>query len=371
MREPLVVGQLLPLVVSATAADRTRIDGPGTHRRLQGVERVRAKHRAKINVVGQLTRSIEEREEFSISFRALGHEDRDNDAATREGGPPFRGVDPRDEFGGVDAGAVVAALVRGLEHGPGHAVLTDRNASDLQPLDFIIDLAQGEPDTRAVLGDPGESEPGQVVKLVQRCLVPGERGPRQANPLVACNVRVLAHEPARHTRGAVEVGAPDDLAAARTEVESWLPSSAWLFSARGLMQGTYICTERAVERSVDSTGRPPKFPRYEGEGSVGRQRPRARDKENRLYSITADDLYSMADSRVRMTPLPDGETRRELARVTFERDKAREQRDAATDREAKALLRVTELEDVRVPPRAGAHVSGGKLANKASHAPDR
>jgi transposase len=78
------------------------------------------------------------------------------------------------------------------------------------------------------------------------------------------------------------------------------------FSARGLMHGTYTCIERAVERSVDSTGRPPKFLRYEGEGLIGRQLPRARDKDDRLYSVMADDLYSMADSRVRMTPLPEG-----------------------------------------------------------------
>lgn len=178
------------------------------------------------------------------------------------------------------------------------------------------------------------------------------------------------------------------------------------FSAKGLMHGTYIGIEHAVERSVDSTGRPPKFPRYEGEGSVGRQLARARDTEGcwshcsrkfediksahpeadralqligklyqiddraggnleqraelrrtesaavleelrtwlgeqaafkalsigkaagyvlanweqlsrflsdarislngRLYSVTADDLYSMEDSRVRMTSLPEG-----------------------------------------------------------------
>jgi ribosomal protein S27E len=178
------------------------------------------------------------------------------------------------------------------------------------------------------------------------------------------------------------------------------------FSARGLLHGTYINIERSVERSVDSTGRPPKSPRYEGEGLIGRQLPRVRDTEGswtlclkkfeeakadypeadralqligelhqidaraegdleqrarlrateaadviaelkiwlteqvarkklsigkasafvlanwesltrflgdasisldgRLYSVTADDLYSMEDSRVRMTRLPDG-----------------------------------------------------------------
>jgi Putative transposase DNA-binding domain len=83
------------------------------------------------------------------------------------------------------------------------------------------------------------------------------------------------------------------------------------FSARGLMHGTYICIERAVERSVDSTGRPPEFKRYEGEGSIGRQLPRERSKADRLAgrpcdSVTANDLYSMADNRVRMTRLPDG-----------------------------------------------------------------
>jgi hypothetical protein len=78
------------------------------------------------------------------------------------------------------------------------------------------------------------------------------------------------------------------------------------FSAKGLMHGTYIRIEQAVERSVDSTGHPPKFLRYEGEGLIGRQLPRTRDKEGRLYSVTAKDLYTGADTRVRMTPLPDG-----------------------------------------------------------------
>lgn len=78
------------------------------------------------------------------------------------------------------------------------------------------------------------------------------------------------------------------------------------FSARGLMHGTYIRIEQGVERSVDSTGRPPKFLRYEGEGIIGRQIPRTRDKEGRLYSVTAQDLYTGEDTRVRMTPLPEG-----------------------------------------------------------------
>jgi transposase len=78
------------------------------------------------------------------------------------------------------------------------------------------------------------------------------------------------------------------------------------YSAKGLMHGSYIRIEQSVEKSVDSTGRPPKFTRYEGEGLIGRQLPRTRDKESRLYSVTAQDLYTGADSRVRMTPLPAG-----------------------------------------------------------------
>ncbi len=78
------------------------------------------------------------------------------------------------------------------------------------------------------------------------------------------------------------------------------------FSARGLMHGTYIRIEQGIEKSVDSTGRPPKFLRYEGEGIIGRQLPRTRDKEGRLYSVTAQDLYTGADTRVRMTRLPEG-----------------------------------------------------------------
>lgn len=93
--------------------------------------------------------------------------------------------------------------------------------------------------------------------------------------------------------------------ARETAAEQRLAARA-AFSARGLMHGSYIGIERAVERSVDSTGRPPKFARYEGEGSIGRQLPRTRDKDAKLYSVTANDLYSGDDSRVRMTTLPDG-----------------------------------------------------------------
>jgi hypothetical protein len=79
-----------------------------------------------------------------------------------------------------------------------------------------------------------------------------------------------------------------------------------VFSGKGLMHGTYLNIESAVQRSVDSTGRPPRFPRYEGEGLIGRQLPRNRDREGRQYSVTPADLYSMEDSRVRMTSLPEG-----------------------------------------------------------------
>ena len=63
------------------------------------------------------------------------------------------------------------------------------------------------------------------------------------------------------------------------------------FSAKGLMHGTYIRIEQAVERSVDSTGRPPMFERYTGEGSIGHQLPRRRDSAGKLYSVLAKDLY--------------------------------------------------------------------------------
>ena len=195
-------------------------------------------------------------------------------------------------------------------------------------------------------------------------------------------------------------------AAARSRAAEQRLAARAEFSARGLMHGTYIGIERAVEKSVDSTGRPPRTPRYEGEGSVGRQLARVRDTEGcwancsrkfedvreahpgaahaiqligklyqidaraegnleqcavlrrtesagvlgelktwlgeqavhktlsigraagyvlanweqltrflgdpripldgRLYSVTADDLYSMEDNRVRMTSLPEG-----------------------------------------------------------------
>jgi hypothetical protein len=78
------------------------------------------------------------------------------------------------------------------------------------------------------------------------------------------------------------------------------------FSARGLLHGTYVRIEQAVEKSVDSTGRPPQFRRYEGEGTIGRQLPRLRDKSGLLYGVTTRDLYSGEDSRVHLTPLPDG-----------------------------------------------------------------
>ena len=76
------------------------------------------------------------------------------------------------------------------------------------------------------------------------------------------------------------------------------------FSAKGLMHGTYIRIERAVEQSVDSTGRPPEFERYEGEGSVGHQLPRRRNKKG-LHSVTARDLYAGLNTHVRMTELPE------------------------------------------------------------------
>lgn len=114
------------------------------------------------------------------------------------------------------------------------------------------------------------------------------------------------------------------------------------YSAKGLMHGTYILIERAVERSVDSTGRPPCFERYEGEGSIGRQLPRTRDKDDRLYSVTVDDLYAGADSRVRMTPLPDGweelprTARRRIAKPY--RGTAKRQRDGEGWQEIPARL---------------------------------
>ena len=87
------------------------------------------------------------------------------------------------------------------------------------------------------------------------------------------------------------------------------------FSAKGLLHGTYIRIEQAIERSVDSTGRPPQFERYQGEGSIGHQLPRRRDSAGLLHSVTAGDLYVSAagqankDRRsipIQITALPDG-----------------------------------------------------------------
>lgn len=78
------------------------------------------------------------------------------------------------------------------------------------------------------------------------------------------------------------------------------------FSAKGLMHGTYVRVEQAVQRSVDSTGRAPMFTRYEGEGSIGRQLPRTRDSAEQLHSVLVEDLYTAEDPRVRVTRLPDG-----------------------------------------------------------------
>lgn len=78
------------------------------------------------------------------------------------------------------------------------------------------------------------------------------------------------------------------------------------FSAKGLMHGTYVRIEQDVARSVDSLGRPPRFERYEGEGSIGRQLPRTRDSSGRLHSVMIEDLYAGKDTRVRMTSLPEG-----------------------------------------------------------------
>jgi len=86
------------------------------------------------------------------------------------------------------------------------------------------------------------------------------------------------------------------------------------FSVKGLMHGTYVRIEQAVERSVDSTGRPPQFERYQGEGSIGHQLPRRRDRAGHLHSVTAGDLYVTAADQaprsrtipIQMTALPDG-----------------------------------------------------------------
>ena len=79
-----------------------------------------------------------------------------------------------------------------------------------------------------------------------------------------------------------------------------------VYSAKGLMHGTYRCIEKAVAQSVDATGRPPHFERYEGEGSIGHQTARRRDRKQQLRSVTANDLYAGKNGQVRMTPLPDG-----------------------------------------------------------------
>lgn len=95
-------------------------------------------------------------------------------------------------------------------------------------------------------------------------------------------------------------------AAARETASDQRRAARGEFSAKGLMHGTYIRVELAVQRSVDSTGRPPMFTRYEGEGSIGRQLPRKRNSAGQLFSATLDDLYGAVDPRVRLTALPDG-----------------------------------------------------------------
>lgn len=111
-------------------------------------------------------------------------------------------------------------------------------------------------------------------------------------------------------------------AAAREAAAAQRLEARGTFSAKGLLHGTYVSIERAVQQSVDSTGRPPRMDRYEGEGSIGRQLPRVRDKEGRLYSATTRDLYvtpgvvidDPAEKKrgggrslpVRMTHLPEG-----------------------------------------------------------------
>jgi hypothetical protein len=62
------------------------------------------------------------------------------------------------------------------------------------------------------LGDSRKGEPLQVMKLVQRHLVPGERRLREADPRVDLDARV------RLACRRVEVGASDDLPVARAEV---------------------------------------------------------------------------------------------------------------------------------------------------------
>jgi hypothetical protein len=120
-------------------------------------------------------------------------------------------------------------------------------------------------------------------------------------------------------------------AAARESAQKARRMARKEFSAKGLMHGTYIRIEQAVERSVDSTGRPPQFERFTGEGSIGHQLPRRRDKAGHLHSVTVKDIYMLAPAQanatprsrsipIQMTALPDGwenlprTTRRRIAK---------------------------------------------------------
>ena len=97
---------------------------------------------------------------------------------------------------------------------------------------------------------PEDRDLGHLVELIEQWkteCVRAWKGVKEAR----ANPEVVAHHQPRYA--AAREAAHKDRRLARKD-----------FSAKGLMHGTYIRIEQAVEQSVDSTGRPPQFERYQG-----------------------------------------------------------------------------------------------------------
>jgi hypothetical protein len=78
-----------------------------------------------------------------------------------------------------------------------------------------------------------------------------------------------------------------------------------VFIPRGLRQGTYDRVEKAVQQAAASSKRPLFFERYDGSGSIGTQlteKGSDRGEANGVRGLTLPELYSAADTRLRLGP---------------------------------------------------------------------
>lgn len=76
------------------------------------------------------------------------------------------------------------------------------------------------------------------------------------------------------------------------------------FGERGLRHGAYVRVENAVDQAARSTTQPLRFMRWDGGGSIGTQLLAKSDEMPK--GLTVSELHSCMDTRVRVTPLPEG-----------------------------------------------------------------